>query len=779
MTAMGTKFGIGQPVRRVEDRRFITGRGRYVDDIVLPRMAFSALVLSPHAHARIVAIDTSAARAAPGVLCVLTGEDAAKAGLGSFPPLFMPEDMGGPPGFRTARPVLAQGHVLFAGDRVAFVVAETAAQARDAAELVSVEYETLPAILSMEAAVAPGSAPVWDGCPGNASFTLAFGDAAATEAAFAGAAHRVKLRLENNRISANAIEPRAAIGAFDEGGDGYTLYATSQNPHGARQMLAGAIFHMPETKLRVISPDVGGGFGMKADPYPEDALVLWAAKLTGRPVKYVATRAESLLTDTHGRDQIVTGELALDNDGRILAIRCDALHNVGAYIAGAGVAPLVFSMRFIPSVYNVSTVHVATRAVFTHTAPLGPYRGAGRPEATYLIERLVEAAALELGMDALELRRRNFIRPEALPHLTPTFYNYDSGEFAALMDACLELADWDGYAARKAASAANGKLRGRGVGCYIEQGGIFNERMELRFDPSGNVSIIAGTHSHGQGHATVFAQMAAEWLGLPFENVRFVQGDTDAVPIGRGTYAARSSLVGGCALKAAADVAIEKARRMASHLLEAASEDIVFENGAFAVAGTDRAIPMAEVVRAFYRPAHLPPGIDLGLEASGSYEAEVPNFPNGCHVCEVEIDRDTGAVSIARYAIVDDTGRALNPMIVEGQIVGGLAQGIGQALCEDLRYDSESGQLITGSFMDYAMPRADDFTDNLRMSFRDTLCLTNPLGIKGVGESGTIGAPVTVMNAVLDALRQVGVTELDMPATPLRVWQAMRMAATT
>jgi carbon-monoxide dehydrogenase large subunit len=773
MADIVTKFGIGQPVRRTEDRRFITGRGRYVDDITLPRQAHGVLLLSPHAHADIIRIDTAAAQAAPGVLCVLTAADIAAEGLGGFPPLFMPEDMGGPPGFRTNRPVLAQDRVRFVGDRVAFVVAETQAQARDAAELIEVEYNPLPALVSVEQAVAEGAAPIWEACPGNASFTLAFGDKAATDAVFATAPRQVKLKLVNNRLSANAMEPRAAIGVHDSAEDGFTLYTTSQNPHGARQMLAQVIFHMAETKLRVISPDVGGGFGMKADPYPEDALVLLAARRLGRPVKWVASRSESLLTDTHGRDQVVVGELALDNDGRILAIRAEALHNVGAFIVGAAVAPLVFSLRFIPSLYDVRTIFVSTRAVFTHTAPLGPYRGAGRPEATYLIERLVDQAATELGIDPAEIRRRNFIRPEALPHMTPTFYNYDSGEFGALMDECLVLADWDGYPARAADSRARGKLRGRGIGCYIEQGGIFNERMELRFDPSGNVSIIAGTHSHGQGHATVFAQLAAEWLGLPFEQIRFVQGDTDAVPIGRGTYAARSSLVGGCALKAAADVAIEKARRMAAHLMEAAPEDLVFADGAFTITGTDRAMPMMEVVKAFYRPAHLPPGIDLGLEASGSYEAEVPNFPNGCHVAEVEIDPSTGEVAILRYSLVDDTGRALNPLIVEGQIVGGLAQGIGQALMEDLRYDPQSGQLLTGSFNDYCMPRATDLPD-LAMGFRDILCKTNPLGIKGVGESGTIGAPVTVVNAILDALRPMGVRGLDMPATPLRVWQAMQ-----
>jgi aerobic carbon-monoxide dehydrogenase large subunit len=772
MAPMQSKFGIGQPVRRVEDKRFITGKGRYVDDIVLPRMAHGAVLLSPHAHARIAKLDVTAAREAPGVLCVLTGADLAAQGIGSFPPLFMPEDMGGPKGYRTARPVLATDRVIYAGDRVAFVVAESAAQARDALELIEMDYDVLPALPDVEAATAPGAPAIWEGAANNVSVALAFGDEAATEAAFQSAAHRISLKLVNNRLAANPIEPRACIGLYEDGPESFTLYATSQNPHGGRQMLAGAILHIPETRLRVISPDVGGGFGMKADPYPEDALVLIAARAIDRPVKWVSTRSEGMLTDTNGRDQVVLGELALDADGHILAIRADAKQNIGAYVAGACMAPLVFSLRFIPSVYDVKTIFVRASAVFTHTAPLGPYRGAGRPEANYLIERLVERAAAELGIDPVEFRRRNLIRSTAMPHLTPTFYNYDSGDFLGLMDATLQRANWDGFPARAAQSRARGKLRGRGMGIYIEQGGIFNERMELRFDPSGNVTVIAGTHSHGQGHATVFSQMAAEWLGLPFENVRFVQGDTDAVPIGRGTYAARSSLVGGCALKAAAELAIEKAKRMAAHLLEAAETDLVFEDGRFSVAGTDKAIPMTDVVKAFYRPAHLPPGIDLGLEAAGTYDAEIPNFPNGCHACEVEVDPETGAVEIVDYTVTDDTGRPLNPLIVEGQIVGGLAQGLGQALMEVVRFDRQ-GQLLTGTFNDYCMPRADDIP-NVALAFRDTLCKTNPLGIKGVGESGTIGAPVTVINAVMNAL---GVREMQMPATPLTVWEATRAAA--
>lgn len=768
------KFGIGQPVRRIEDKRFITGRGRFVDDINLPRQCFGAVVMSPHAHAKIARIGASKAMAAKGVICVLTGADALADKLGGMPPLFMPEDMGGPKGYRTIRPILVADRVRCVGDRVAFVVAETADQARDAAELVEVDYEPLPAVVSVEDAAKDGAPKLWAECPtGNVSFRLMFGNKEATDAAFAKAKHVVSLRLENNRLSSNAMEPRGSVGDYNAADDSYTLYTSSQNPHGARQMLAQAVFHVPESKFRVISPDVGGGFGMKGHPYPEDALVLWASRRCGRPVKWTATRAESLLGDCHGRDQVVRGEMAFDGNGKILAIRAEALHAVGAYVFSATVAPIMFSLRFIPSVYNVQTIDISTKAVFTNTSPLAPYRGAGRPEAIYLTERLLDRAAAVIGIDPVEIRRRNLIAPQALPYATPTHYKYDSGEFEKLMDKCLELADWSGFAARRAGSEKRGKLRGRALTYFIEQGGIFNERMELRFDPSGAVTIVAGTHSHGQGHATVYAQMVSEWLGLPFESIRLVQGDTGQVPFGRGTYAARSSLVGGNALKAATDAAIEKARAMAAHLMEAAAADVDFKEGKFHIVGTDRSLPFVDVVKEFYRPVGLPPQFGIGLEASGSYSGDVPNFPNGCHICELEVDPETGTVEIDRYTVVDDVGRAINPLICEGQVQGGIAQGIGQALLEEVAYDRETGQLLSGSFTDYGMPRADNVPE-FKMEFRNVPCKTNPLGIKGIGESGSIGAPPTVINALLDALRPFGVEHIDMPATPRRVWETIR-----
>jgi carbon-monoxide dehydrogenase large subunit len=769
-----TTFGIGQPVRRVEDQRLVTGRGRYVDDITLPRQAYGAVVLSPHPHARITRIDVSRARQAAGVLAVLTGADVVADGLGGLPPLFMPEDRGGPKGHRTFRPILVADRVRHVGDRVAFVVAETVAQARDAAELVEVDYEPLPAVVSVEDAVADGAVRVWADAPGNVCVELRMGDPAATDAAFARARHVVSLRLENNRISANALEPRGAIGVWEPDGNA-TLYTSTQNPHGVRTTMAQKVFRQPETRFRVIAPDVGGGFGMKGDGYPEEALVLWASRRCGRPVKWTATRTESLLGDAHGRDQVVHGEMALDAEGRILAIRARARQAFGAYVAGAAVAPLLFSVQLVPSAYAVPAVFLTTQAIFTHTSPTAPYRGAGRPEAVYLTERLLGRAAVVTGIDPVEIRRRNFIRPEAMPYRIPTGLTYDSGEFARVMDHCLDLADWKGFEARRTASTQRGRLRGRGLAYSLEESGVFNERMELRCDPSGTVTIVAGTFSHGQGHATVYAQMVSEWLGVPFDSVRFVQGDTDQVPFGRGTYASRSSMVGGNALRMATDGLVEKATRVAARLLEASPADLVFTDGAFRVVGTDRAMPFTAVARASYAPAGPLSELGIGLEASGSFGSEPPNFPNAAHVCEVEVDPETGQVTLARYTIVDDVGRALNPLICEGQLHGGLAQGIGQALAEHVVYDRESGQLLSSTFAEYCMPRGDELPA-FTVALAEIPCTTNPLGVKGLGEVGSVGAPPAVIHAILDALRPLGVDAIDMPATPHRIFEAVRRA---
>ncbi len=776
------RYGIGQPVRRVEDQRFLTGRARYVDDIQLPRMLHGAVVMSPHAHARIRNIDTRKAIQSDGVHLVLTGEDAKAEGLGGIPPLFMPEDMGGPKGYRTFRPILEAAKARYVGDRIAFVVAETPELARIAAEKVEVDYEPLAAVVNVEDAAKEGAPKIWDdNALGNVAFPLMMGNKEATEAAFAKAKHKVSVRLYNNRITANAMEPRAALGEFSD--DAFTLHTSSQNPHGVRSILAGAVFRIPENRLRVVSPDVGGGFGMKGDTYPEDALVLWASKRLGRPVKWVATRTESILGDNHGRDQRVNAEMALDENGRILAIRMQALHAVGACVTNAGVVPVLCALRNIPNVYVVPAMLVASKAIFTHTTPLGPYRGAGRPEAAYVTERLMDEAALALGIDPVEIRRRNYIAPGAMPHNTTANWTvgaavgwtYDSGEFARLTDRCLELADWNNYESRKSESKLNGKLRGRALIYYLEDSGVFNERMEIRFDPSGAVTVVAGTHNHGQGHATTYAQLVSDWLGVPFDSIRLVQGDTDAVSFGRGTYASRSAMLGGSALKGAADAILEKAKPLAAHLLEVSPKDLSFAEGKFTVSGTDRTIPLVDVAKAFHRPAGPTTKFGTGLDASGS-SAAPPTFPNGCHACEVEIDPETGVVEIDRYAVVDDVGRVINPMICHGQIEGALAQGIGQALMENVAFDRESGQMLSASFTDYAMPRAADLPLHYALDFIDVPAKTNPLGVKGVGEAGCVGAPPAIMNAILDALRPLGVKHLDMPATPRRVWEALRDA---
>jgi carbon-monoxide dehydrogenase large subunit len=770
------KFGIGQAVRRVEDQRFVRGQGRYVDDIRLPGECHGVTVLSPHAHARIKSVDVSKAKAAPGVLCVLTGADAVAEKLGAMTAHLMPEDFGAPKGHRTFLPLLVADKVRCVGDRIAFVVAETLAEARDAADLVTVDYETLASVTNLEDAAKEGAARVWEDNPnGNIAFRLMFGGQEATDAAFAKAKHVVKLRVENNRLSPVSMEPRVAIGDYNAAEDFYTLYTSSQNPHGARMELS-HIFHTPENHIRVVSPDVGGGFGLKGGFFPDDALVMWASRKLGRPVRWVASRSESMQTDHHGREMVYYGELALDEHGKIVGLRSKSLFQMGAYFVGAALAAGAFSLRFVPQAYDIQTMHIMSQGLFTNTSQSGPYRGAGRPEAAYFMERLIEHAAHVIGMEPAEIRRRNLIAPNKLPYTTPTHWVYDSGEFQRLMEKCIEASDPKGFEARKKTSEKSGKLRGRAVSFYIEFGGIFNERMDLRFDPGGTLSIFGGTHSHGQGHATVFAQMVHEWLDVPFESIRYIQGDTAQVAIGRGTYGARSMVVGGNALKVAADTIIEKGKKLAAEMMEADASDLVFKEGQYRVTGTDKTISIIDVAKASY--ASMGPLTDkfgVGLESTGNYSANPPSHPNGSHVCEVEVDPETGEVTIDRYHVVDDLGRIINPMIVRGQIQGGVVQGIGQALMEHQVYDRESGQLLTGSFMDYAMPRAVDLP-NVNSDLEEVACKTNPLGVKGIGESGTIGAPPTVINAVIDALRTLGVEQIDMPATPLRVWETIQQA---
>jgi carbon-monoxide dehydrogenase large subunit len=767
------RFGIGQPVTRKEDPRFLTGRGRYVADIDLARQAYAVMLFSPHAHAAIRAVDKAVAEQMPGVLAVLTGEDWAADGLGTLDPETMPEDMGGPKGFRTRHPPLAQGRARYVGERVAVVIAATEAEARDAADAIAVDYEVLPAVVTAADALRPGAPLVHDGATGNISFTLRMGSAEAADAAFARARHVTRLSLYNNRLTAVTMEPRGCLADYDPGTRRYTLYTSTQNVHGARQTLAHHILHVPESRIRVVARDVGGGFGMKGNVYPEEAIVTWAARRVGRPVKWIPTRSEALLGDYAGRDQNVSAELALDADGKFLALRWTGSHNAGAYIEGAGAIPIFFSLKLAPTVYDIPAVSVTSSLVFTNTAPTVPYRGAGRPEAVYLMERLVDQAAREMHVDPAELRKKNLIRPDAYPFETRTGWIYDTGNYAAALAKCQALADWDGYPARHAASAASGKYRGHSITYYVDNTGVFNERMEVRFDPSGELTILAGTLSHGQGHETTYAQMVADWLGVPEEKIHLAQADTDEVAIGRGTYASRSMMVGGSALRAAADEVIARGKRFAAHFMEADAADIAFADGAFTIAGTDRSMPIAQVAQMSFIPVGLPSELGVGLQGAGAFNSDLPSFPNGCHICEVEIDPDTGLVEIDRYTVVDDCGTVINPLLAKGQIMGGIAQGAGQALLEDVVYDPESGQLLTGALMDYGIPRADTLPA-ISIDFSPVPSTTNPLGAKGVGEGGTVASTPTVINAILDALAPFGVTDIAMPATPERIWRAMR-----
>jgi carbon-monoxide dehydrogenase large subunit len=766
------RFGIGQPVTRKEDARFLTGRGRYVADIDLVRQAHAVLVFSPHAHARIRAVDKAAAEQMPGVYAVLTGEDWAADGLGTLDPEVMAEDMGGPEGYRTKHPPLAQGKVRYVGERVAVVVAATEAQARDAAELVSVDYEVLPPTVQAEDAARSGAALVHDGAANNISFTMGLGNEGAVSAAFARAHHVTRLSLRNNRLTAVTMEPRGCIGEYDPGTRRWTLYSSTQNVHGVRQILAHQILHVPERRIRVVARDVGGGFGMKGNVYPEEPVVLWAARRIGRPVKWIPTRSEAFLGDCEGRDQNVTAELALDADGKFLGLRWTGSHNAGAYIEGAGIVMIVFSLKLASTVYDIPAVAVASSLVFTNTAPTVPYRGAGRPEAVYIMERLVDRAAREMRIDPAELRKKNLIRPDAYPYETRTGWVYDTGNYAAAMAKCQALADWDGYARRRAQSEAAGRYRGRSITYYVDNTGVFNERMELRFDPSGEVTIVAGTLSHGQGHETSYAQMVADWLGVPEDKIHLLQADTDEVAIGRGTYASRSMMIGGSALRAAADEVIERGKRFAAHFMEADTADITFADGAFTIAGTDRSMPIAQVAQMSFIPVGLPSELGVGLQGAGGFSSDMPSFPNGCHICELEIDPETGAAELDRYTVVDDCGTVINPLLAKGQIMGGIAQGAGQALYEDVVYDRDSGQLLTGSLMDYGIPRADTMPP-IAVDFSPVPSTTNPLGAKGVGEGGTVASTPTVMNAILDALAPLAVTDVPMPATPERVWRAI------
>ena len=771
------QFGIGQPVRRVEDQRFITGRGAYLDDLNRPRQAYAFMLRSPHAHARIGAIDAAAALGAPGVLAVYTGEDLAQDGIGTIPCLSALTNRDGSACVMPPHPAIARSRVRHVGDTVAMVVGESLAAARDAAELVAVDYEPLPAVVDTTHALDPAQPLVWDEAPANLCFDWEVGDGAAVQRTMAGARHRIVLELVNNRVVVNSMEPRGAIGEYDPGEDSYTLWSSTQGSHFVRNLLAESILKVPENRVRVVTRDVGGGFGMKLFLYPEHVLVLWAAKKLDRPVKWTPDRSDAFMTDTQGRDNITWLELALDDELRFLGLDVEILANMGAYLSNyAPEIPTVSGAVMHSGVYAIPTIHVGVKGVFTNTVPVDAYRGAGRPEAAYAVERLIDYAARRLGMPPQELRRRNFIKPEAMPYQTPLGLNYDSGDFAHNMDQALAAADLAGFPARRAAARARGRYRGLGHAVYIEQSGFPpDEFAELRFDQSGTLTILMGTQSSGQGHQTAYAQLAAERLGIAPEKIRVLQGDTAAISFGRGTGGSRSLPVGGAALAQAADKLIAKGRRIAAHLFEAAEADIEFSDGVFTVSGTDRRLGIEEVARAAFNPAQQAPGVEPGFDESGHFTPPQPTFPNGCHVCEVEIERETGHIEIVRYLVVDDFGTVINPLLLGGQVQGGVAQGVGQAMLERTVFDPDSGQLVTGTLTDYALPRAEDLPA-IEFAYNVVPCRTNPLGVKGAGEAGAIGAPPALVNAVVDALAELGIDHLDMPLTPELLWRAIRAA---
>ncbi len=774
------KFAVGQSVRRLEDPRLLQGLGRYSDDVSLPRQAYAVVVRSPHAHARVRTLDSSAARAAPGVLAVLTGADVAADGLGNLPTDPARKRRDGSPAFSTPRPALARERVRHVGDPVALVVAETREQAADAAALVTADYEPLPAVGATAEATRPGVPAVWDEAPDNVAFVWEAGHRDAVARALGAAAHVTRLPFVVTRVAAAPLEPRAAVGEYDRRTGRYALHTGVQMPHGVRALLAEQVLRVPQSHVRVVSGDVGGSFGMRNGVYPELVLVLWAAKRLGRPVKWTSDRREGFVSDEHGRDNVSTAELALDANGKFLALRVAVTLNIGAYLTPRSAGSGTNNVGGVAGVYTTPAIHVQTTGVYTNMTPTGPYRGAGRPEATYAIERVIDVAAHELGLDPVELRRKNMIPSSAMPFTTGLVFTYDCGDFARGMQMALALADRAGFERRRAEARQRGKLRGLGIAKPIEVAGgpytaLNPDTAELRVNPDGSVSLFTGSTSMGQGNETAFVQIVSDRLGVPPERIQVCWGDSDALGAGRGNGGSGALTVGGSAVTRATERVIERGRRIAAHLLEAAPEDVVHRDGRFTVAGTDRGVTFARVARAAYQPRQLPAGMEPGFSETAAFTPPAVTFPNGCQVCEVEIDEETGAVRVVRHTVVDDVGRMVNPMLVMGQIHGGVVQGLGQGLFEELAYDAVSGQLLTASFMDYALPRADD-VPCFDVDSHEVPTQVNPLGAKGVGEAGTVGALPALLNAVNDALAPLGVRHLDMPVTSERVWRAIRDA---
>jgi aerobic carbon-monoxide dehydrogenase large subunit len=774
------KFGVGQSVPRFEDARLLRGQGKFLDDINLPNQLYAVFLRSPHAHARIRKIDTRGAADAPGVVAVYTGADYDADKLGS-PKAAMPRKKAdGTPMFAPQRPVLVTDRARYVGDGVTMVVATSLNQAKDAAELIEVDYEPLPAVTSVAEASLPNAPRVWEQNPDNVSHLVERGNQAQADAAFARAAHIVKRRYVVTRVHAQYMEPRVLIGTYDAGQERYTLHANVNYPHRVRNMLANQVFRVPESKVRVVTYDVGGGFGSKGWHYVEDRLVLWASRRLGRPVKWVCERSEVLLADEHARDNLGEIELAFDADYKIIGLRLNMLANIGAYIASDRQLLTPFGMiGTVVGVYRIPAAYVAIKAMLSNTSPTAPYRGAGRPEASYLIERALEDAGNDLAVDAIELRRRNTIPPEAMPFQSPLGPHYDCGDFAKNLDIALDAVDHAGFEMRAARSKARGKLRGIGIANVIEQAaGPVPEYAEIRFNPSGTVLLLLGTKTHGQGHDTAFKQILHQQLGVDPADVQYVDGDTDVVAFGMGSNGSRSMVTGGSALVRASDKIIAKGRKLAAHLLEAAEADIDFADNRFVVAGTDRTIVLKEVAKAAFQPARLPPGMEPGLFENATYQPSHDTYPNSCHIAEVEIDTETGVVELIAYLVVDDVGTVINPLTLKGQIHGGVAQGAGQILTEQVVYEPGSGQLLSASFMDYAMPRADVMC-NIEVLSKPVPTATNPLGVKGAGEAGCVGALPAVMIAVMNALKPLGVHALDMPATSERVWRAIQEAHST